>query len=806
MSNEPEKLQSQPQAAKIYNLDAALMRPPSPGRYWALWKQIEHSRRGINRFKVTQRVLGRVPKVSDMSEAELRKMIHVFESILRGGKKPNTNFAAGQQPGGVPPPAVHEDTRTDSRKDLPPPAMLLSPGAATSRAEPSEGLATEENSSRCSEWTTLETPAAALLSADCISARQKQAAGERRVLLQHAHDCLKAGMSQQAAAKVCGLSSAALSRLLNSVPGGGKLSPLAKCERLLGFPVEQLAPDQARGAQSLFAELAKMPSVQQELYRLYLLTIGSSSEYMGASRRTGSAALTLERFADSEQCPERLRERLRNGCQPKPLLQVIRRITAEIEQRHRGQRHYELYSIVGRRSLEIELEDGTREALPVGRTWVFDDMSTNWPFWFEAPAEAGVALGVKPLVERHGCGLGRQGLYGWDWGSAAWLGLELVGRVRDAYTADIILRFFRRLMQTYGKPDTIVLEQSVWKARSIDGFTVLNHEIAEEKYQRPGMEDGEKALLQDGLRALGIRLMYTWTPRGKPIEGGFQQVQTAFPTFCTPGEGVNIGRYAGEFERGAVAMRRAGDGVRHPKELGFLHIQRHADLSWETMQWLNQRNTGARAGKPAELLARALQESPLPRLTERDLACFLPDLRELQIRGGHVWPTVEGNALAFIHPEHFAELGNGYLVSVKFDPAEPLLGAAIYNRDLSSRNHRGYAAGQFICWATLHQDAPVISLRDRGEDEGRQLIARYRRFHRTEYRALNLPRQQTVQVSERRDGAGQVATVERGVNPKPEIRNPKEVRSPNAEFGVSGPRVESPARVVKDSIAEMFGG
>ena len=617
---------------------------------------------------------------------------------------------------------------------------------------------------------------------DALTDSQRDRASAKRQMIATIFPLVEQGLPMQEAAVLSGLSSSAISKIIARAPvsRGERITTAEKCRRILALPLDQLAPGRAKGVQSQYENLAKLPAVRQELHRIYMLTIGASSEYMAAGRRSGSAALTLERFADCPLCPPPLAAKLRTGSKPTVLMRVIRSITAELEARHRGQSHYELSAITGRRTLEIEAADGTKEPMLAGRTWVFDDMSTNVPFWFEAPADAGSIMGLKKLVERHGCAIGRQGLYAWDWGSSAWMGMELVGRVRDAYTADIILRFFRRLMQTYGKPDTIVLEKSVWKARSIDGFEVRGaepeaEEIVPEKFTRPAMEEAEKALLQDGLRALGIRMIYTWTPRGKPIEGAFNYLQRVFPTFLKPGEGVNIGRYAGEFERSARRMRQGGDGVKHPAELGFIHIDRHADVSWEAMQWINGRHTDARNGKPIELLTQALTAAPLPPVTEQDLACFLPDMRELMIRGGHVLPTVNGQVLAFIHPEHFAELGDGYLVSVKFDRAEPTLGAAIYNRDTSSRNFKGYRLGQFICWAVLHSDAPAISLRDREEDQGRQLIARYKLFHRNAYRALDLPKQKTVQISERRDGAGNSVTVQRGGASSAPI-NPRSVR------------------------------
>ena len=64
-------------------MDPAPAAKPSVGKYWALWKQVEKRRPGLNRFALTSRVIGRVPKPQNMTPADLGKMIDVFTAILR---------------------------------------------------------------------------------------------------------------------------------------------------------------------------------------------------------------------------------------------------------------------------------------------------------------------------------------------------------------------------------------------------------------------------------------------------------------------------------------------------------------------------------------------------------------------------------------------------------------------------------------------------------------------------------------------------------------------------------------------------
>jgi hypothetical protein len=122
----------------------------------------------------------------------------------------------------------------------------------------------------------------------------------------------------------------------------------------------------------------------------------------------------------------------------------------------------------------------------------------------------------------------------------------------------------------------------------------------------------------------------------------------------------------------------------------------------------------------------------------------------------------------------FAQLGDGYRLTVRFDPAEPTLGAAIYNRETGDRNPHGFPDGQFIGWAYYHAAAPTLSLRSRADDEEVQLVKRYRLAHRTAYRSLtrdSLKRDSLkgtnppgnlspLRIAEARDGTGRVTILE----------------------------------------------
>ena len=550
--------------------------------------------------------------------------------------------------------------------------------------------------------------------------------------------------SLEEVAKLVNTSAPTLSRLLK------KFGKLTDAE----LTPERLAPVLSGGRASDFELLLRMPEVISEMNRLYAATMGASCAQATNDRRTGSMATALMRLGDHPAVPRNMAEKLRSGSQPKCLLDYLRTSwTPEMEAKFRGQKHYATATISGRRDLTEELEDGSMVPLEPGRVWVFDDMSSNIPFWFNVEQDCITGItdrGLRQLVERHGCALGRQGLYAWDWASGAWLGMELVGRLRDAYQASDILRFIRKLVSVYGKPRKIIMERGTWQSKAISGWKVRETgDIIETEndWQVAQTPDDETAKIHEGIRAIGVEIIHTYTPRGKPIEGAFNHHQRLVPTFLKPGEGINIGRHAGEFEYSAKAHLRGTKGVLHPSELGFIHIDRLADVAWEAMLWEGNKDKsrrhhettdGVETRKPMEILTAYLQQNPMPMPSERDLAVFLPEKRNALIRGGTLTVQVNGETHQFLNPEVFAALGDATRVDYAFDPAEPTLGAAIYN------------ARGFLCWANYLAAGPVISARDRSEVDAVQMIKRYKLAHRTAGRMLDFKTLRTVKTAESR--------------------------------------------------------
>lgn len=264
------------------------------------------------------------------------------------------------------------------------------------------------------------------------------------------------------------------------------------------------------------------PEAQQKLVQLYV--------------RTGSQALALQLFRDDPLCPAPLRDWIdertaseRSRHQIPPSLRQLMSVAPAIHDKFRGPRRYELNSVTTLRSMEEQLDGGDARAIEPGDWWEMDDMSVNLPFWYESP------FGTDRLAERHGVGIGRQSLCAMDIASGKWLGFELIGRPRDAYRAEDILRFLRRLFTEYGLPRRgLRLERGIWQSKRMTGYSVSETGTAEEAVERPGMEEPERERVIGGLKALGIEVSYVHSPKAKGfIESGFNFLQSVMAAIAT---------------------------------------------------------------------------------------------------------------------------------------------------------------------------------------------------------------------------------------------------------------------------------
>ena len=595
---------------------------------------------------------------------------------------------------------------------------------------------------------------------------QRKDALANRMILEAALPYLVAGMTQADAAKAARTNAPKLCRLLALATLGIRATDGERCQSLLDGPVSALAPKRAPGRESSWELITELPAVQQKLTHLYLSTVGASGEAMSHHRHTGSVALTLERFAEEPECPADLAKLLARGSQPKPLVRFLGKITTDHEQALRGAKRFGLHVATTRRDQTIALKDGTRAMNRAGFIWSLDDMSSNHPFSFAMPDGSD--------------GISRQGLYAWDVASRAWLGVELVARPREAYRAEDILRFLRRLMMSRGKPAVLRLEQGIWHSNAIKGITVEENPV-EDAFTRPAMDAEEKAKVQDGLKAIGIEIQYVRNAHGKgEIEGGFRYLQSLVATYAP--QFISIGRHAGEFEAGSKAVRRLRAGSHTAAALGFATMGQLGDIIEKAMSFHNRRKVG-RELSAEEVWARDTSAQPLASLTDKDLAAFLPTIREATINGLRITCQVEG-AFHDWRADKFADLGNGYRVYIRFDATEPTLGAAIYNREGNTlKNHQGLGMGDWITWARWEMPAPQMHYRgdailqsqttdeiygvgteDTGLGTRKKQEKSIQGFVRTVARITGLPGQPRVASASARDGKGKVLEASTGPN------------------------------------------
>lgn len=558
------------------------------------------------------------------------------------------------------------------------------------------------------------------------------------------------GVTQAAACRMAGVDKGTYCRWLQRLGDMDWRDPQQRQAIL-----QALAPGRSTGRPCRWEMLLDLSMVRTKLDTLYLATLGASSDYMSGGRRTAKVATALLRFAEEDECPHDLASELRRGYQPIAFVRYLRRITPEQEARIRGAKHFLLHGVQSRRDMTVRLTDGRRAELPAGFLWELDDMSANQPFYVDGPA--------GPMFSR-------QGLYARDVKSGRWLGVDLVARAREAYRAEDILRYLRRLMQIHGKPDMLRLEQGIWRSRKISGYRVTETgAVAREDWDRPSMSDAERKRLQNGLEAIGVEIQWATSAHRKGgIESGFCYLQTVLATYTT--DLVNIGRHAGEIEHGAKQLRRVRAGSHHPSQLSFAGQDELANRIERAMVFCNAKTSDRLKASPDDVWSRETAARPLPQLERDDLAVFLPDLSETMVRGGLLSIRAGGQQFEFRAPQ-LVELGTGYRVYVRFDASEPSLGAAIYNRDGSSANHQGYGDGELICWADYEIPGPqatvtaargmvVTSLHDRygvDADPRQDLRKAQLKLVRTAFRGLPRPGQPAVRVATARDGRGAVS-------------------------------------------------
>lgn len=413
-----------------------------------------------------------------------------------------------------------------------------------------------------------------------------------------------------------------------------------------------------------------------------------------------SMRYAIEQFARDERCSadtrtkilEELDRAARRSRDPQwPVsLQRAARVTANERAEFRGKKHLQSIALAPRKGMFWEDASGQRHLIRSHTAWMMDDYSTNQPYVIEVPVwEGGRVVGTTPQV----C---RQMLVCGDLYSGMWLGVESIGRERDAYRAEDILRFILHCIDAHGTmPQRLILERGRWDSKAVHGIEVW---------------DGHRHVLWGGLGAL-MEVSNGFDSRHKAaLESNLSVLQTALHH-----TGADIGRKRGEFELATTKMLAVNAGRLDPRAAGFLEQAASEELHAKAMDALNRRPKTREAFDkpvvPMDLMEDAIVPRPLP-VSERWRFC--PVKREATIRrGGLIEVAVKEYPRSFLFAVNGVEenvcLENGYAVLIAFDPARPDLGCHVANAEMGSRNRNGYGFGQKILHAMPMDDVPMWS-------------------------------------------------------------------------------------------------
>lgn len=546
---------------------------------------------------------------------------------------------------------------------------------------------------------------------------QAREARRRRDIVTGALALIERGWTQARAAESLGVAPATLSRYLRAFRESG------------GDP-KALVPSSSNAGRRPDFELTE--EEQSVLRNLRL--------------RRGGLPLAVEEFVRHPACLPETRERIfaildkaaRARKAPAWPLSLRRaaHVRPEEEALFRGPRAFGDISTTSRRGLFWRDVDGNDREMETNDIWESDDYSCNAPYYVADPETGEVRL----------C---RQMLATMDVYTAGWAGIDAVGRERDAYRAEDILRHMLRTIDAQGTmPRIWRLERGTWESRAIDGIP---------------LSDGT---IWGGLGEL-FEIVHVFTSRGKGlIESSFNLLQN-----CIDHRSATIGRSRGEFEAAAKQHLRINNRNRatpatlaEARRAGFWSAPECADEHLVQMTRLNARprQRAALGGLhvPDDLrAARPGIARPLPD-SERWRFCGVK--REATVRGGFVEVSVTHYPRSFrfmVNGVSDLYLENGFRVLIAFDPAEPSAGCHVFNAERGSRNRDGWRFGQLLVVAEVEQDAPQIDLSGTGDFSRRK---KANAAARTEFRGIVPVGRRGYRVSQTQDGRGNVARVEQG--------------------------------------------
>lgn len=492
-------------------------------------------------------------------------------------------------------------------------------------------------------------------------------------------------------------------------------------------------------------EKRKLPRAKKSAADTFPITAEEQAQLRQFALKCDSIPVAIEALAEWEGCSEALRfiiaRHRHNRSYPKALRRAAR--TSEHDRDlARGPKRFRLQAYTQlRENIYIDAA-GIEHQLRGGDLFECDDMSVNQPFWYEWP------YGGDKLSNAFGVRLGRQMLACRDVATGKWVGFDIVGRVRDAYRAEDVMRFLGRIGDTVGLPRLgFRLEHGVWAARSVRGVKETRDE--EEKQNYGSIRDV-------------VDIHYANTSKGKgALEGSFDFLQTLLAL-----DGLQIGRVRGEYEKATALVRQCSEGIIHPRDAGFPHISEIADRIERAMGTADARPKAGRLirGISNDLWEAALAEQPLVNTPAASRHLFLPVKQLRPIQGGHVRYKVPhyDHTFSFSVPDEFAVLGNGYRLLVCFDPADPVAGATVFDAETDGRRHYHHTEGQALGNFPFAPNAPQLDLTGRADFSTKKS---YNAAARTIFRATGMRQGTGASIDQMADGRGSSARIERGTAP-----------------------------------------
>lgn len=543
---------------------------------------------------------------------------------------------------------------------------------------------------------------------------------QRHEWLRQSAELMNAGISQNRAARLLGVSSANLTRWRNAFLLGGMEAledqRAGKCGRK---PLVTLNEDE-----------------QAEARRLFVMTESKTTALRMLASRPETRPEVAEAINKRRSSKHTITRTLRDQVD----------VPAQVIGFHKSPKQVRVNAFVCPRTLTYIDALGTERRLEPGDLSERDDMSNNFLCWVPWP------WGGDPCSDRYGVRVARgQNLIKIDVASLFFTSFNFLIRLRDSYRADDIWQWIGQTYRDIGLPRIGERwERGTWASKRLRG----DKDVPIEAGHTP--ED----VRLGGMAALGLKVIVSQSPTTKIIENRFNFLQRAMCDI--PGQ---IGRSRGEMEREQKLWTACRMGHQDPRQY-FLSFDQACDEIEKRLHWVNSEPVEGLLyrGVPAEKWQTGLIANPLKALPAEKAWLFSRDRREITVAKGNVlvrYTTPDGHraAWSFFHPDLWRH--DRKKVAVYFDHYAPAMGATLVISE-------GKDAG-LVLPAELVEGCPQFALGfQTGEETGAadaMLSALDRKGGfmdavRSEYRALGIGGRRLARVSRAEDGMGREAKID----------------------------------------------